>query len=139
MSPATAVATPTAATKGKKATPTNIHTNGVVSSTSSPSPSISNKKVSSGTKPAPNSAGDRNITVSTVRPVNRGRRDTSSGAAGRHSRNSAGLRTGDTSGNMTGQDDGPPPYSKFDLLPSGLCLNLLTLIFLAQLLPTHIY
>ncbi|PON23673.1 hypothetical protein TGAM01_v207320 [Trichoderma gamsii] len=77
--------------KIKRPVPPGIQTNGAASSTSSPSPSLSNIKPPSAK--APSSASDRAITASTVRPNHRVRRDTLNLSAGRSSRNSAGLRS----------------------------------------------
>ncbi|KFG87048.1 hypothetical protein MANI_007853 [Metarhizium anisopliae] len=98
------------AAKIKRPVPPGIQTNGIASSNSSPSPSMSAKKPPTSAKQAPNSASDRSITASTVRPVNRARRENSSQAAGRNSRNSAGMRTGSFSVDAGAKDDGPPPY-----------------------------
>ncbi|KAK8920060.1 SAGA complex subunit spt20 [Metarhizium anisopliae] len=71
------------AAKIKRPVPPGIQTNGIASSNSSPSPSMSAKKPPTSAKQAPNSASDRSITASTVRPVNRARRENSSQAAGK--------------------------------------------------------
>ena len=114
MSPVTAAAAQPApaAPKIKRPPPPGIQTNGVVHSTSSPSPSMSNKKTTPVTKqPTPNSASDRNIAVSSVRGINRARREATSLSLGRNSRNSAGMRTDPFSAEMDGQISEPPPYS----------------------------
>jgi hypothetical protein len=84
---------------------------------------MSAKKPPTSSKQTPNSASDRSITASTVRPVNRARRELSSQAAGRNSRNSAGMRTGSFFADAGAKDGGPPPYGMRSP-PSFLCLLL---------------
>lgn len=137
MAPTSAVSQSTVATKMKRPVPPGIQTNGPISSTSSPSPSLANKKMTPGNQqqqpqqPAPNSASDRNIAVSTVRPINRMRREANAQNQGRNSRNSAGIRTGEDGNFSAIQDDGPPPYGKLIDRPLGLknqCIIRLTLL-----------
>lgn len=72
---------------------------------------MSNKKTTPVTKqPTPNSASDRNIAVSSVRGINRARREATSLSLGRNSRNSAGMRTDPFSAEMDGHNSEPPPY-----------------------------
>ncbi|KAF4505833.1 hypothetical protein G6O67_007743 [Ophiocordyceps sinensis] len=97
-------------TKAKRPVPPGIQTNGAMPSTSSPSPSMSAKKPPLSAKHTPTSAGDRTITASTVRPVNRARREASSQAQGRHSRNSAGIRAASFPADMPAQFSEPLPY-----------------------------
>jgi transcription factor SPT20 len=99
------------ATKAKRPVPPGIQTNGGPSSTSSPSPLLSAKKPPPNAMQPPNSASDRSITASTVRPVNRARRETSSQIQGRNSRSSAGLRAQSISHENGTHDDGPIPYA----------------------------
>lgn len=99
------------ANKVKRPIPPGIQTNGMIqSSKSSPSPSMSAKKPPSSAKQPPHSASERSITASTVRPINRARREPSSQILGRNSRNSAGLRSASMAADMAGHDE-PPPYS----------------------------
>ncbi|KAJ3473441.1 hypothetical protein NLG97_g10305 [Lecanicillium saksenae] len=113
MSPATAVAIPTPATKAKKPSPIGTGINGVARSTASPSPSLANKKMAASAKP-PASAGGGAVAVPTVRPVNRARRDANSQALGRHSRNSAGRRTGSISEDAAANGGASLPYAVSD-------------------------
>lgn len=63
-------------------------------------------------KPPASTAGGA-VAVPTVRPVNRARRDTNSHALGRHSRNSAGKRTGSLSDEASANGGGTLPYGIF--------------------------
>ena len=108
MAPVTTAIQSNGATKTKRPAPPGIQTNGIPSS--SPSPLMSAKKPSPSAKPITISANDRTITASTVRPVSRTRREASSQAVGRNSRNSAGLRLGFGVMDSSAQDDEPPPY-----------------------------
>ncbi|PMB73842.1 SAGA complex subunit spt20 [Beauveria bassiana] len=109
MSPATAVAIPTPATKTKKPSPIGSGINGVAHSTASSSPSLANKKMAVTAKPPASTAGGA-AAVPTVRPVNRARRDVNPQALGRHSRNSAGKRTGSMSEDASANGGGTLPY-----------------------------
>lgn len=109
MSPATAVAIPTPATKAKKPSPIGTNINGIAHYTSSPSPSLANKKMAATAKPPGGAAGGA-VAVPTVRPVNRARRDANSQVAGRHSRNSAGRRTGSISDDPSANGGCTLPY-----------------------------
>ncbi|KAG4295055.1 hypothetical protein FPRO06_01639 [Fusarium proliferatum] len=71
---------------------------------------MSAKKPPPSAKQPPHSASDRAITASTVRPVNRARRETASQLQGRHSRNSAGLRSASLAADHSGHDAEPRPY-----------------------------
>ncbi|KAJ4222234.1 hypothetical protein NW759_006656 [Fusarium solani] len=111
MAPVGPVVHQNVATKAKRPIPPGIQTNGVISSSkSSPSPSMSAKKPPPSAKQPPHSASERAITASTVRPINRARRETASQLAGRHSRNSAGLRSASMAAETTPHDAEPPPY-----------------------------
>lgn len=100
------------ASKVKRPIPPGIQTNGnAQSSKASPSPSISSKKPPLSAKQPPHSASERSITASTVRPINRARRENSSQIAGRNSRNSAGLRSASMAADTAAQFAAPPPYS----------------------------
>ncbi|KAL6411177.1 hypothetical protein AUP68_04875 [Ilyonectria robusta] len=97
--------------KIKRPIPPGIQTNGATpSAKNSPSPLMSAKKPPLSAKQPPHSASERAITASTVRPVNRARRETSSQILGRNSRNSAGLRSASLVGDMSSHYREPPPY-----------------------------
>ncbi|KAL6864513.1 Spt20 family domain-containing protein [Trichoderma novae-zelandiae] len=106
---ATAVPPPPVPTKIKRPVPPGIQTNGAASLAGSPSPSLASSKPPSAKQP-PNSASDRAITASTVRPINRVRRDTLNQASGRNSRNSAGMRSASLAADTAAHGYEPPPY-----------------------------
>ncbi|KAF5695865.1 hypothetical protein FDENT_171 [Fusarium denticulatum] len=111
MAPVGPIVHQNVANKVKRPVPPGIQTNGAItSSKSSPSPSMSAKKPPPSAKQPPHSASDRAITASTVRPVNRARRETASQLQGRHSRNSAGLRSASLAADHSGHDAEPRPY-----------------------------
>lgn len=112
MAPSSPVVQQNGAAKAKRPVPPGIQTNGPMPATSSPSPSISAKKPPPSARQTPTSAGDRTITASTVRPVNRARREASFQAQGRNSRNSAGIRAASFSADMAAQYSEPLPYGK---------------------------
>jgi transcription factor SPT20 len=101
---------PSIANKAKRPIPSNIQTNGAPSATASPSPLLSAKKPPVNGMQPPNSAGDRTITASTVRPVNRNRREASQQLQGRNLRNGVGTRAASLSLEHGVPDDGPIPY-----------------------------
>lgn len=109
MAPASPVVQQNGAAKIKRPIPPGIQTNGITSLNSSPSPSMSHRSQPASAKQAPNSASDRSITASTVRPVNPTRRETSIQAPGRRSRDSAGMRTGSFSAGTTHHGVGLAP------------------------------
>ncbi|CAH0002013.1 unnamed protein product, partial [Clonostachys byssicola] len=110
MAPVGPVVVQNPISKMKRPPPPGIQTNGVVATTPSPSPSASAKKPPPSAKqPTPNPGVERNITTSTVRPVNRVRRDTIT-QLGRNSRNSTGLRSSSVVADPQGLDGGPRPY-----------------------------
>src|SRR6478609_6700074 len=112
MAPVGPIVHQNVANKVKRPVPPGIQTNGAItSSKSSPSPSMSAKKPPPSAKQPPHSASDRAITASTVRPVNRARRETASQLQGRHSRNSAGLRSASLAADHSSHDAEPRPYS----------------------------
>ncbi|WKT38499.1 hypothetical protein QSH57_000317 [Fusarium oxysporum f. sp. vasinfectum] len=111
MAPVGPIVHQNVANKVKRPVPPGIQTNGAItSSKSSPSPSMSAKKPPPSAKQPPHSASDRAITASTVRPVNRARRETASQLQGRHSRNSAGLRSASLAADHSSHDAEPRPY-----------------------------
>lgn len=114
MAPA-ATATQTVSTKIKRPIPPGIQTNGLNSSTSSPSPSMSTARL-----PSANSNGAASA-VNGPRSANRNRRDAPTQLLGRGQRNSSvGLRSAGING-----DSGavhavqPPPYGTL-LVGAGL-------------------
>ena len=120
---------PPAPSKAKRSISATVQVNGDALPKSSPSPSLPSNKPPLNIKATPNSASDRTVTPSTVRPVNRNRRETSLHNAGRSSRNSAGLRSGSFSAAAAAQDEGSLPYGSgfsYDLLDAPLLLTLLS-------------
>ncbi|KAH6885753.1 Spt20 family-domain-containing protein [Thelonectria olida] len=110
MAPVAAAVHQHVGNKIKRPIPAGIQTNGAIPlAKNSPSPLMSAKKPPLSAK-QPHSASERAITASTVRPVNRVRRDTSSQILGRNSRNSAGLRSASLAADMTRHSNQPPPY-----------------------------
>ena len=99
--------------KVKRAVPPGAQANVGTSSTPSPSLSAAKKPQPATKPPTPNSANDRTITASTVRPVNRVRRETN-GQLGRNSRNSAGLRSGELTSDGMPQGGSSRPYGEID-------------------------
>ncbi|KAH7153084.1 Spt20 family-domain-containing protein [Dactylonectria macrodidyma] len=111
MAPVGPVVHHNASNKIKRPIPPGIQTNGAITSAkNSPSPLMSAKKPPLSAKQPPHSASERAITASTVRPVNRARRETSSQVLGRNSRNSAGLRSASLAADMSSHDREPQPY-----------------------------
>lgn len=99
--------------KMKRPVPPGIQTNGAASSLAgSPSPSLASSKPPSSAKQPPSSASDRAITASTVRPINRVRRDTLNQTSGRNSRNSAGMRSASFAADTAAHGCDPPPYGR---------------------------
>jgi transcription factor SPT20 len=110
-----AAATQSQSSKIKRPVPPGIQTNGIHSSTSSPSPSMSASRLPSGAKP-PNSANSNGIGNgnSGVRSANR-RRDAPPQLLGRGQRNSSvGLRSASVVGDSAAVPvAGPQPYSMY--------------------------
>lgn len=114
MAPSTATATQSQTSKVKRPVPPGIQTNGIHSSASSPSPSMSASRLPSAAKCPSNSATSNGAgSNSGARAANRNRRDAPSQLLGRGQRNSSvGLRFAsamEDSGN--GQNADPQPYS----------------------------
>ncbi|KAK6722985.1 hypothetical protein SNK04_001837 [Fusarium graminearum] len=133
MAPVGPIVQQNVAHKVKRPIPPGIQTNGaMISSKSSPSPSMSAKKPPPSAKQPPHSASDRAITASSVRPINRARRETASQMQGRHSRNSAGLRSASMVADQIAHDAEPRPYvvtdtyilNKFAGQPPSLIIHL---------------
>lgn len=114
--------------KTKRPIPPGIQTNGINSSTSSPSPSMSAGRLpNSASKIPPNSATSNGIgSASGVRSANRARRDAPSQILGRGQRNtSVGLRSGSIAGEfVTPQATGPQPYGKLIIRVSAIHPNI---------------
>src|SRR5690349_20070604 len=114
MAPVGPITQQNVANKVKRPIPPGIQTNGaMISSKLSSSPSMSAKKPPPSVKQPPHSASDRAITASTVRPVNRSRRETALQLQGRHSRNSAGIRSASLTADHGAHDTEPRPYGTF--------------------------
>lgn len=101
--------------KVKRHVPPGIQTNGALTLNTSPSPSLPNRNPPASAKQTPNSAGDRSITASTIRPIHRARRETLSSIAGRSSRNSISMRAGSCSAETGHHEGGPPPFGSLCL------------------------
>ncbi|KAG5989102.1 hypothetical protein E4U52_005915, partial [Claviceps spartinae] len=118
--------------KVKRPVPPGIQTNGALTLNTSPSPSLPNRNPPASAKQTPNSAGDRSITASTIRPIHRARRETLSSIAGRSSRNSISMRAGSCSAETSHHEGGPPPFAptardilrKFNGCPPSLVVHL---------------
>ncbi|KAL3424662.1 hypothetical protein PVAG01_03943 [Phlyctema vagabunda] len=102
-------------TKAKRPIPSGIQTNGINSSTSSPSPSMSAGRLPSASKQVNNPNGFGS-SASAARSVNRLRRDPPGQALGRGQRNSsAGMRSASLAGDLAvGHVTQPPPYIQTD-------------------------
>lgn len=110
-----ATTTQSMSSKIKRPVPPGIQTNGINSSTSSPSPSMSASRLPSGSKVAPNSATSNGVgNSSAVRSANRARRDAPPQLLGRGQRNGSvglGLRSGSIVGDsVVPQTLTPQPY-----------------------------
>ena len=109
------------ASKIKRPVPPGIQTNGMNSSTSSPSPSLSASRLPSGSKVAPNSATSNGVgNSSAVRSANRSRREAPPQLLGRGQRNGSvglGLRSGSIVGDsVAAQTLTPQPYGTLSIL-----------------------
>ncbi|KAI9051422.1 hypothetical protein LZ554_004468 [Drepanopeziza brunnea f. sp. 'monogermtubi'] len=117
MAPTSVTATAQSQTsKFKRPVPPGIQTNGIHSSTSSPSPSMPASRLPSAAKYPPNSATS-NGTGSSSGPksANRNKRDAPSQLPGRGQRNSSvGLRSGGIMDFTIGQNAEPQPFFKSD-------------------------
>jgi transcription factor SPT20 len=116
MAPSATSTQSLSSTKLKRPIPPGIQTNGIHSSTSSPSPSMSTGRLPNSGKP-PNSAASNGIgNMNGVRAASRPRRDAPSGQLlGRGQRNtSTGQRSGSVAGeNAAPQSVEPIPYGRF--------------------------
>lgn len=113
MAPVAAASQPSAASKIKRPAPPGIQTNGVSSSRSSPSPSMSAKRPPSAARQQSNPPNANGAAASSARPPNRQRKEASAQLLGRGQR-SAGLRSASIVPDfeMSHAVD-PPPYSKY--------------------------
>jgi transcription factor SPT20 len=110
-----ATTTQPVSSKIKRPVPPGIQTNGINSSASSPSPSMSASRLPSGSKMGPNSATSNGVgNNSAVRPPNRTRREAPPQLLGRGQRNGSvglGLRSGSIVGDsVVAQTLTPQPY-----------------------------
>jgi transcription factor SPT20 len=115
-----ATTTQSMSSKIKRPVPPGIQTNGINSSTSSPSPSMSASRLPSGSKVAPNSATSNGVgNSSAVRSANRSRREAPPQLLGRGQRNGSvglGLRSGSIVGDsVVPQTLTPQPYGTLSI------------------------
>jgi len=125
MAPST-TAVQSLSAKVKRPIPPGIQTNGINSSTSSPSPSMSASRLpGSGAKYPPNSATSNGVGSrgAGVRATNRTPRDVPGQLLGRGQRNSSvGLRSASIAGDLNiSQSAEPQPYSKQHALDYWFC------------------
>ena len=112
--------------KIKRPVPPGIQTNGINSSTSSPSPSMSTGRLPSAAKATPHSATTNGNGTSAPRSANRNRRDGSSQLLGRGQRNgSVGVRSSSILGDSGAVQ--APPVMPYGMEVSGCHRSLLTL------------